>query len=376
MGSLKRTGLALLCLAWSGLAFSQQLRLGKTPLVLQKSAILELESNDQGLLLPRITDTTLINSLAPPNGMVIYHQPSAQLMIRSNGYWRALSTTDLLSNYWSITGNAGTNSSVNFIGTTDDKAMILKSNNNSYLELGRRATLGLTEAYTDYNDNNEQLTYLRSALQFYAPAAQLYKPKIFVDANGNFRIKGSAAGTDYFEFGARGTANDGGLEFIVGKDGNEPILFKSYNSATTTMSEIMRMQSGSMGIGTASPAAVLDVAGTYKTGAKGTVQKNTISVEIATTSVISFSSASLVIFAISYTPFETDVNLTIPAANTPTSTRATVTVSLDRDLPAGVSIASARLTSTSNVRVRMHNTGTSSQSLAIGTKFYVTITEF
>jgi hypothetical protein len=376
MGSLKRTGLALLCLAWSGLAFSQQLRLGKTPLVLQKSAILELESNDQGLLLPRITDTTLINSLAPPNGMVIYHQPSAQLMIRSNGYWRALSTTDLLSNYWSITGNTGTNSSVNFIGTTDDKAMILKSNNNSYLELGRRVTLGLAEAYTDYNDNNEQLTYLRSALQFHAPAAQLYKPKIFVDANGNFRIKGSAAGTDYFEFGARGTANDGGLEFIVGKDGNEPILFKSYNSATTTMSEIMRMQSGSIVIGTTTTAAVLDVAGTYKTGAKGTVQKNTISVEIATTSVISFSSASLVIFAISYAPFETDVNLTIPAANTPTSTRATVTVSLDRDLPAGVSIASARLTSTSNVRVRMHNTGTSSQSLAIGTKFYVTITEF
>lgn len=376
MCSLKRTGVALLCLVWSGLAFSQQLRLGKTPLSLQKSAILELESNNQGLLFTRITDTALINGITPPDGMVIFHQPTAQLMIRTNGYWQALATTSLLSNYWSITGNAGTNPSTDFIGTTDDKQMILKSNSSSYLELGRRATLGLVQAYTDYNDNNEQLTYLRSALQFYAPAAQLYKPKIFVDANGNFRIKGSAAGTDYFELGARGTANDGGLEFIVGKDGNEPFLFKSYNSATSTMSEIMRMQSGSMGIGTSSPTAVLDVAGTYKMGAKGTTQKNTISVEIAAGSAINLSAANLVVIGLAYSPAQVDVDLTIPAANTPTSTRATVTVSLDTDLPTSVSIGSARLTSTTNVRVRLYNAGTTSRSIAAGTKFYVTITEF
>ncbi|TXJ25830.1 MAG: hypothetical protein E6Q24_13135 [Chitinophagaceae bacterium] len=375
MRSLKKISMALLCLVWSSFIYSQQLRLGKTSLALQKSAILELESNDQGMLFPRITDTTLINGLAPPDGMVIFHQPSVQLMIRSNGYWRALSTTDLLKNYWSITGNAGTSSS-NFIGTTDDKAMIIKSNSNSFLELGRRATLGLVQAYTDYSDNNEQLTYLKSALQFYAPAAQFYKPKIFIDANGNFRIKGSAAGVDYFEFGATGTSDNGGLEFITGKDGNEPFVFKSYKSATSTMTEIMRLQSGTVGIGTASPAAVLDVAGTYKMGAKGTVQKNTISLEIATTSTINFGGANLVVIGLAYSPALVDVDLAIPTANAPTSTRATVTVSLDTDLPAGVSIGSARLTSTSNVRVRMYNASTNSRTLGNGTKFYVTITEF
>ncbi|HEX2846535.1 MAG TPA: hypothetical protein VHN59_08300 [Chitinophagaceae bacterium] len=375
MRSLKRISVALLCLAWSSLAYSQQLRLGKTPLALQKSAILELESNDQGMLFPRITDTTLINGLTPPDGMVIFHQPSAQLMIRSNGHWRALSTTDLLKNYWSTTGNTGVSSS-NFIGTTDDKAMILKSNSSSFLELGRRATLGLVQAYPDYSDNNEQLTYLRSALQFHAPAAQFYKPKIFIDANGNFRIKGSAAGVDYFEFGATGTSDNGGLEFITGKDGNEPFVFKSYNSSTSTMTEIMRLQSGSVGIGTPTPAAVLDVTGTYKMGAKGTVQKNTISLEIATTSTINFGGANLVVIGLAYSPALVDVDLAIPTANAPTSTRATVTVSLDTDLPAGVSIGSARLTSTSNVRVRMYNASTNSRTLGNGTKFYVTITEF
>jgi hypothetical protein len=346
MCSLKRTGVALLCLVWSSLAFSQQLRLGKTPLALQKSAILELESNNQGLLLPRIADTTLINNLTPPDGMVIFHQPSAQLMVRSGGYWRTFGNA---ANYWNIngnangaakkfgntdnydlsfitnnterlrilangytgigqatpgnmlevagtnsgtgvsglrltnlgtatagtsnskvlsvnnngdvivtnnpaatvwnyTGNAGTNPAVNFLGTTDDKPLILKSNNSTFAEMGKRSTLGLTQGYADYTDDSEQVMHMKSVVQFYAPAAQFYKPKIFVDANGNFRTKGSSAGTDYFEFGATGSNNDGGFEFIIGDDGDEPIVFKSYNYQSG-MSEIMRLQSGRMAVG-------------------------------------------------------------------------------------------------------------------------------
>jgi hypothetical protein len=40
--------------------------------MINKSSVLELESTKQGFLLPRITDTTLINALTPPNGMMIY----------------------------------------------------------------------------------------------------------------------------------------------------------------------------------------------------------------------------------------------------------------------------------------------------------------
>jgi hypothetical protein len=93
--------------------------------------------------------------------------------------------------------------------------------------MGRRGTLGLTQAYADYTDDNEQVMHMKSVVQFYAPAAQFYKPKIYVDAYGNFRTKGSSAGTDYFEFGATGTNNDGGFEFIIGDDGDEPIVLKA-----------------------------------------------------------------------------------------------------------------------------------------------------
>jgi len=149
---------------------------------------------------------------------------------------------------WSQTGNANINAAINFLGTSDDKQMIIKSNGASYVEFGRRQTLGLTQNFADYNDNNERVTYIRSALQFEAANASFYKPKMFTDANGNFRVKGSSAGTDYFEFGSTGTSNNGGFEFIIGDDGDEPILFKSNHYINGT-SEIMRLQSGRMAVG-------------------------------------------------------------------------------------------------------------------------------
>lgn len=149
---------------------------------------------------------------------------------------------------WSQTGNSNINAAINFLGTTDDKQMILKSNGQSYVEFGRRQTLGLTQGFTDYDDNDEKVTYIRSALQFDAPNASFYKPKMYTDVNGNFRVKGSSAGTDFFEFGSTGSSNNGGFEFIIGDDGDEPILFESYHYING-LSEIMRLQSGRMAVG-------------------------------------------------------------------------------------------------------------------------------
>lgn len=70
---------------------------------MNKSAILELNTDNQGFLLPRISDTTLINALAPPDGMVIFFSPAKQVMVRTNGYWKGLA---LKGNYiTSLTGD-------------------------------------------------------------------------------------------------------------------------------------------------------------------------------------------------------------------------------------------------------------------------------
>lgn len=137
---------------------------------------------------------------------------------------------------WLISGNSGT-TATNFLGTTDNVKMSIRSDNLSMLEFGRRATLGLVDNYPDYTDGTQPMVYVRgdgdrAALQFAASGTSFYKPMFYTVANGSFRLKGSAGGTDMFEIGSAGPANQGRLEFIVGDDGNEPMIFSRYEFRT------------------------------------------------------------------------------------------------------------------------------------------------
>ena len=110
-----------------------QLKIGSNPTNIQKSAILELESDRQGLLLTRLSDTVLINSItpAPPDGMIIYlsKSPNPGLYVRRNGYWAQLSVAaDDTTAYWRRGGNWGTDSAGNFLGTRDGQPVRIGAN--------------------------------------------------------------------------------------------------------------------------------------------------------------------------------------------------------------------------------------------------------
>ncbi|HTI07615.1 MAG TPA: hypothetical protein VL832_03630 [Puia sp.] len=98
-------GIALLL---GNTASSQQLKLGKNPYTVQKSAVLELNSDNQGLLLVRLSDTIAINTLTPPDGMVIFFTPTKQLMVRSNGSWQPLTGGTIINNLNGLTASAQT----------------------------------------------------------------------------------------------------------------------------------------------------------------------------------------------------------------------------------------------------------------------------
>jgi hypothetical protein len=176
------------------------------------------------------------------------------------------------ANNWLVSGNTG-NAATAFLGNTDDKSMVIKSNNASFLEFGRRQTLGLYQNITDYSDNDEKVTYVRSALQFEAPSTvTAWRPKMWVNSDGNFRMKGSSANNDYFEFGGTGTNDNGGFEFIIGDNNDEPFIFKSYYYVTAASTEMMRIQGGKVGINMAgaTPARELTVNGNVRfTGSVG-----------------------------------------------------------------------------------------------------------
>ncbi|PCE63437.1 hypothetical protein [Sediminicola luteus] len=134
---------------------------------------------------------------------------------------------------WLLGGNTSVTTG-QFLGIINDQVFEIRSNNLPMLRFGRRQTLGLTQGFPDYDDNDQPLVLLNgngstSALQFTASGASFYRPMFFTTTNGSFRLKGSAGGTDLFEMGSAGNANNGRMEFIIGDDGNEPFIFKRYD---------------------------------------------------------------------------------------------------------------------------------------------------
>jgi hypothetical protein len=120
-----------------------QFKVGENPATIQKSSILELESSRQGLLLPRLVDTAAINSLLPPNGMLIYLTADNSLRMRSAGAWKKIADISDAALNWSKAGNSGTNPATNFIGTTDSQPLAIRTNNIERMRLTADGFLGL-----------------------------------------------------------------------------------------------------------------------------------------------------------------------------------------------------------------------------------------
>jgi hypothetical protein len=74
-----------------------QVKIGTNPGQISKAAILELESTNKGLLLPRIQDTTLLDTLNPPDGLLIFIKDvnnNQNILVRKNGKWESLQASN------------------------------------------------------------------------------------------------------------------------------------------------------------------------------------------------------------------------------------------------------------------------------------------
>jgi hypothetical protein len=145
---LFRSKKLLLFVAFISIAIlgNAQLKIGDNPTSIQKSSILELESTRQGLLLPRLADTAQINALNPPDGMIIYLNGDKSLRLRSNGQWKKIADLSEATANWSLTGNAGTDPSKNFIGTVDGQPLVMRTNNNEALRIDASGNIGIGTA--------------------------------------------------------------------------------------------------------------------------------------------------------------------------------------------------------------------------------------
>jgi len=121
---MKKNVLLLIVLA-PVFSFAQSVGIGTaTP---NNSAQLEIQSTSKGLLIPRMTNTQMRAIVQPARGLMVFNDTdSAFYMHRDSGWVNINSATGLGG--WSVTGNTSTDTSKNFIGTTDNKAIVFKVN--------------------------------------------------------------------------------------------------------------------------------------------------------------------------------------------------------------------------------------------------------
>ena len=177
---------------------------------------------------------------------------SDSIISSNSGILRRLSVNQILGNAWNITGNAGTTAGTNFIGTTDNQGLVVKTNNSTALTVPVNPMGGLI----NFASNRSGAVY--------PSYAGYYNWTLPGNIDTSFSLIGGIGSNDLFAiYGKVPTstiATDGELHIASGDDGVEPIIFEQYNQVGTTFTERMRVHSnGNIGIGANAPDYKLQV---------------------------------------------------------------------------------------------------------------------
>lgn len=388
---LKTLLLALLLLATAA-AGAQQLSLGTQPTSLPKSAVLALNSDRQGLLFTRLTDTVAINALNPADGTVIYYVPSGQLMIRNNGYWSPLLHGVTGNNHWLVNGN--TTGAHRRLGTIDAFDLSVISNNQERMRVLANGNIGIGLS----NPNTNLVVKDNIEIRRVGTVSSL----IFSNTSGTGDFRIGADGGDIFWQGGGGRnlqmgsywttilmgdrstsvfpafspSTTGGINTLIPaqRAASIPLVLQGFTSQTANLMEWRNSSgtalsvvtsSGALGLSTANPTAILDVDGNFRLGSKGTANKNLVNFEFVVGNGNTVNANSSL-----------DLLIPIPAANTLTTTQANVSASPNADLPSGILVAWARVSGTGQVKLRLQNLTGSNITLSSTLKFYLTLIEF
>jgi hypothetical protein len=143
---------------YCGMFSFSQVKIGNNPTIVNPNAILEIESNNKGLLLPRLglAATTSPYPLAAfVAGMLVYDTATVGDITPGLYYcdgtkWVKLNnggtTTSTVPDAWKLTGNNGTSPAAHFLGTTDYNDLAFKTNALERLRLSKDGWLGIGTA--------------------------------------------------------------------------------------------------------------------------------------------------------------------------------------------------------------------------------------
>ncbi|MCI5054740.1 MAG: hypothetical protein MRY83_01460 [Flavobacteriales bacterium] len=112
------------------------------------SAILDLKSTTQGILLPRMTSAQRNAIANPQSGLTVYDTDANAIFMNvgtsgSPNWAKGLTSTNAGDDIWSKSGNSSTNPTSDFIGTTDNTDFVIRSNNNERLRIKSTGEIGV-----------------------------------------------------------------------------------------------------------------------------------------------------------------------------------------------------------------------------------------
>lgn len=103
------------------------------------SSMLELNSTSSGILIPRMTSAQKTAIATPATGLLVYQTDGTIGFWYFDGViWKTFSSAG-----WSLTGDASTNPSINFLGTTDNQDFVIATNNSERIRFQTDGDVGI-----------------------------------------------------------------------------------------------------------------------------------------------------------------------------------------------------------------------------------------
>ncbi|HEY4324235.1 MAG TPA: hypothetical protein VGN20_09620 [Mucilaginibacter sp.] len=376
--------LLITSLAFYNLAFSQTMVVTDNASYTtgNTSSVLDVNSVLKGFLVPRMIQAQRIAISTPADGLLVYQTDATKGFYYYNGTsaaWTLLSAA--AGTNWSMAGNTGTNSSANYLGTTDAVSLRMRTHavQRVLVDSIGNVAIGTSPTFTSGAPREKFLVDAGSSTTP-TTSYNVISGKGYIDSYLQLNIQNKAATAsassdvvasndaatelvNYIDMGINSSANTStgvlggastaylystGNDFAIGNGAaNKNLLFFTGGTGTN---ERMRIDgTGNVGVATTSPTAKLDVGGTYKLGTAGTVLTNMIktSFNINNNSTFAYNSPTQV---------ET---VTITGA----TSHASLIINPRTALPAGISIAWSRVTGANTVDVGFVNADASARAI-------------
>ena len=126
----------------SSTAVFAQFKVGDNQGIINPSAALEVESTTKGILIPRMTTAQIGLIASPANGLMVYSTTDDCVYVYRGALgWKSTCNANDLG-MWGLLGNTG-NLATHFLGTTDAKPLILKTNNVEAMRIDPTGKIGI-----------------------------------------------------------------------------------------------------------------------------------------------------------------------------------------------------------------------------------------